>query len=128
MSLKNKFEEQKAIDNILEILEEMTPGSKYSQNMGHMVARNKQRTLQLKPFNYKKRTGYENREQSMPVGKAQPQQTPNQQPQQQVNKPNDPRVLRLAAELLRYSNQGNMAKEQIIMILNKALEKLGASL
>lgn len=141
MSLRDKFEEQTAIDNILDILEEMTAGSKFSQNMGHMVARNKQRTLQLKPYNYKvKKTGYENREQTMPAGQAQQSQAPTQQQaqqaaqqraqgqvQQQVQHPNDPRVLRLAGKLLNFSKRGDMAEKQILQILNSALKKLGAS-
>lgn len=118
MDLKQKFQEQKALQELCNILEEaMTPGSKFSSNMGHMVTRNKQRTMQTK-VNSTRKTHYhdEDNEQQAAPAAQQPPQPP---------KPQDPRILRIASELLQLAKRGDMAKQSIMVLLNKALKKVG---
>ena len=115
MDLHEKFEELAALKELSEALTEATPGTKFSKNMGHMVARNKQRTLQLKPYNYRKRS-YENQEQAAPAQGGQPQAGgPAANPQFQM-------VAKQVAEL---AARGQQAKQHLISILQKAYKKVG---
>lgn len=114
--------------------------SKFSQNMGHMIARNKQRTKQLQNYHIRKKS-YEDEGKSL-MTIPQKQMTTTQSPQRPANSQQqapttgqppvipqhqDPVFLRQAAYFLNLSLRGPMAKQEVLSILQKALEKSGGS-
>lgn len=134
-----------AFNELCKITKEVYPNlfeSKFSQNMGHMIARNKQRTKQLQNYHIRKKS-YEDEGKSLMV-MPQKQMTTTQFPQQPANSQQqvpttgqqsqpvipqhqDPVFLRQAAYFLNLSLRGPMAKQEVLSILQKALKKSGGS-